>query len=281
MPRISDTFLQCVIYLYPNVQAAEAGEHFGGSGFIVGVPSEVDPVYYCYAVTNSHVIREADSPIVRLNTQEDNMGVVKLSEGDWIHHPDGDDLAIAPLAVPSAHFKFKFVSTGDFLTKERIEQHDVGPGDDTFMVGRFVNHEGTQRNPPSVRFGNIAMMPWEPIKNARGILQESFLNEMRSLSGYSGSPVFVYIPGMAIRPNSAGWHSGAGPWLLGIDWGHLQQYESVLEKNGDIVQEGWKVKSNSGMSTVIPVSRLEQLLNIEEFVKQRKMLDKQRSTGIK
>jgi hypothetical protein len=43
------------------------------------------------------------------------------------------------------------------------------------MVGRFINHEGKQRNLPALRYGNIAMMPLEPIiQQETGITQESF-----------------------------------------------------------------------------------------------------------
>jgi hypothetical protein len=39
----------------------------------------------------------------------------------------------------------------EFLaTKEKIEHHRVGPGDEVFMPGRFINHEGKQRNLPAV-----------------------------------------------------------------------------------------------------------------------------------
>ena len=62
------------------------------------------------------------------------------------------------------------------------------------MVGRFVSHEGKQQNSPAVRFGNIAMMQKEKIIDERGVAQESFLVEIRSLPGYSGSAVLIYSP---------------------------------------------------------------------------------------
>lgn len=52
-----------------------------------------------------------------------------------------------------------------------------------FFLGRFVTHDGKQRNLPTVRFGNLATMPWEPVLTERGLRQESFLVEARSLSG--------------------------------------------------------------------------------------------------
>jgi hypothetical protein len=70
---------------------------------------------------------------------------------------------------------------------------DIGPGDDVFVVGRFINREGKQKNIPSVRFGNIAQMPGEPLFLDDGKELECFLIEGRSISGFSGSPVFIHI----------------------------------------------------------------------------------------
>ena len=45
------------------------------------------------------------------------------------------------------------------------------------------------------------MMPGELVKDGRGLLVEAFLVEMRSISGFSGSPVFVVMPGGSDRGN--------------------------------------------------------------------------------
>jgi hypothetical protein len=78
------------------------------------------------------------------------------------------------------------------MTEDEIAQFDIGPGDDVFFVGRYVNHQGRQQNSPTVRLGIISMLPREKILHPRGTLVDSFLVEVRSLSGYSGSPVFLY-----------------------------------------------------------------------------------------
>ena len=89
MPRIPDDLIDIIIYLYPSVQAAQDGEQFGGSGFLVGVRSQTYPddttKAHNYAVTNSHVIREGSSPIVRLNTQDGRTEILELRESDWLH----------------------------------------------------------------------------------------------------------------------------------------------------------------------------------------------------
>ena len=200
MPRIHNQFLECSVYLYPSKEAAEKGERAGGSGFLISIKAAVEGWTHIYAVTNSHVIREGNSPVIRLNTQSGETDVLEYEQDAWIHHPDGDDIAVCPLDFPAAQFVVRFIDRDKvFVTPNRIRFFDIDIGDGTFMVGRFSNHEGKQRNTPSVRFGNIAMMPDEPIKHPRGHMQESFLIESRSIGGYSGSPVFVHIPNYETR----------------------------------------------------------------------------------
>jgi hypothetical protein len=42
MPRISDCFADCAIYLYASERAAKDGQNAGGSGFLIHVPSTTD-----------------------------------------------------------------------------------------------------------------------------------------------------------------------------------------------------------------------------------------------
>src|SRR5687768_2114902 len=55
MPRIPPKFLNSVFYLYKSEDDAERGEDFGGTGFLVGVPSRNAGHMFVYAVTNWHV----------------------------------------------------------------------------------------------------------------------------------------------------------------------------------------------------------------------------------
>lgn len=279
MPRINDQILDCIIYLYPDIHAANSGEKTGGTGFLVGVPSEQhEGIMYIYAVTNSHVVREAKSPIIRFNTQQGDTASALLTENHWVHHPDADDVAVALIGgLDPITFKFRCLPISMFLSQEIMVQHNIGPGDDVFMVGRFIGHDGRQRNLPSVRFGNISMMPWEAIEHPRGHKQESFLVESRSLSGNSGSPVFVHIADAAKRPGDQAVLTlgrETGPWLLGVDWGHVYIYEKVKEKDKKTdVSDGYVVQSNSGQMAVVPAWKLHELLNLDAFVAARKEED--------
>src|SRR5208282_1267375 len=91
--------------------------------------------------------------------------------------------------------KYQNVMSDSFITEERIGQYGVGIGDDTVLVGRLIGHDGKLRNVPTIRAGIIAQMPDfdNPVETEVGA-QEAYLVETRPISGYSGSPVFVWIP---------------------------------------------------------------------------------------
>lgn len=261
MPRIPDDFLDTVIYLYPTANDAKAGKRVGGSGFIAGFRTSAPVVYHYYAVTCAHVINQG-SPVIRLNTKEGEWDVLSREKADWLQPTDGTDLAVCPIEFADEH-KYHYVGLGNFLNERILKEFNIGPGDDVFMVMRFVNHEGKQRNLPTMRFGNLSMMPWEKVRGWQGVPQESFLVDMRSRTGYSGSPVFVYIAPTEIRMGQRQWtekQSKAfyGPWLLGVDWGHIPLYSKVLgpdrDKNGNRipVDPDWDVESHSGMNAVTP-----------------------------
>ncbi|MBI4183525.1 MAG: trypsin-like peptidase domain-containing protein [Proteobacteria bacterium] len=278
MPRIPDDWINCVFYLYPSGPAAERGEAQGGTGFFVGVPYDRCPDHSAiYAVTNRHVIDDG-SPVIRINTADGKYDIFEhLTARHWVPHPGGDDLALAQVALDERAHKYKFVCPEGFLSDSLIAKFDIGPGDDVVIIGRFAYAEGRTRNLPSVRFGNIAQMAIEPRRTRRqsGYFdQETFLVEAKSIPGYSGSPVFVYIPPFSVRPKKKTTRdpSQYGPWLLGVDWCHINTYEPVIDQHGQELP--FKVRANSGMMGVIPAWRLIDLINMDEFREARAMEEK-------
>src|SRR5690606_32765811 len=96
----------------------------------------------------------------------------------------------------------------------------------------------------------------------RGFHQESFLIEARSLSGFSGSPVFLYVPPFSPRfktggfePDDHGFRSEVSTGLLGVDWGSFRL--------------GDEVSPNTGIMGVVPVWKLDELLDHPEVVDKR------------
>ncbi len=67
MPKIPPEVIGSVFYLYKSREDAEAGSAFGGTGFIVAVPSELGDYVFPYAVTNWHVAVSGGASVVRVN----------------------------------------------------------------------------------------------------------------------------------------------------------------------------------------------------------------------
>jgi hypothetical protein len=284
MPRIPDQFLECVVYLYASEQDAMEGRKTGGSGFIVAVPLPRLPDFcVAYAVTNMHVIENGASTL-RVNTKDGKLDVFDLDPRQWIYHPAGDDLAICklPFEERADDYDHSFISEDNFLTTFDMQDLNIGLGDETFEVGRFFNQEGRQKNLPSLRFGNIAQMPWEPIRQARGnkyFNQESFLVEARSQGGFSGSPVFVHTnPGWRRPPakmteyDYEKWTKLDEPqtFLLGVCWGHINDWQPVRDATGEPISSGLKVRDNAGMMAVVPAWKITEMLHMPELVKARR-----------
>jgi hypothetical protein len=280
MPRIPDGFLDCVVYLYPSEDDANEGSGIGGSGFLAGVISDdvPQPFWFLYVVTAKHVVSHG-SLFVRMTTTDGKKHVHETKDGDWVCHPDGDDVAVSVISFDPKKFRFSFIPVNDFLREEQIAKSDIGIGDEAFVLGRFINHEGKQRNSPTARTGIISQMPIEPI-HMREIDQECFLVEARSFGGYSGSPVFWRVlpfSGMRKIPN---WrHGQIGPLLLGIEVGYIYDWSEVCDSAGRPIMHGGsvaqKVQINTGMMIVIPAWRLVKLLLEGAPMAHRQSVEKQ------
>jgi hypothetical protein len=276
MPRIPDEYLDCAIYLYASEADAEGGAKTGGSGFLIGVLTRDLPTnfWFLYAITNKHVVHGGGT-VIRMTTIDGEKDILATDERQWVYHPGGDDLAACLITFDPKAYKFHFASRGSFLDKETVSDFKIGPGDDVFVVGRFVNHEGKQRNNPSVRFGCIAQMPLEPIRQD-GFDQESFLVEARSIGGYSGSPVFAHIPrtNKGVGYVHTDFHGG-NIMLLGVDWGHINDWEPVRDASGRPVNPSnpkqMQVCVNTGMMAVVPAWKLAELLDDGPLAEQRRI----------
>jgi hypothetical protein len=270
MPRLNDDFLECAFYLYRSKHEAEEGIQIGGSGFLVTVPAERAGGSFIYAVTNRHVI-EAGAKVIRMNTTKGGTAIDDL-EG-WISSPT-DDLAIHPVSFSSDDFAQKGVPVEIILTEERAAKMRIGIGDAVFMVGRFVNHEGKQRNAPLVRFGMIAQMPTEPIEyelNGKPHSQDSIIADIRSIGGYSGSPVFLNEQNIFDR-------AGGAPidrhYLIGIDWGHIKMWSPVCGPDEEPIINT-QVNINSGMAGIVPSWKLLDLIMSDDLKHFRKKTEDQ------
>ncbi|QDM19182.1 hypothetical protein [Tardiphaga sp. vice278] len=214
-----------------------------------------------YLVTNAHVI-EGGNCTARVNKLDGTSDVIDLDEREWITPSSGDDIAIFKMSRFLSRDVHSYVCVPNRMiaTREKVAEFGIGPGDETVTIGRFINADGMRRNTPTVRFGNIAQMPIEPIEQDRFLIgstkryrQESYLVESKSISGFSGSLVFAHLSPMSKRPENKphSWET----FLLGISWGYIMAWEPV-EGAGD----GARVRTNTGMMGVVPAWVLSDLL---------------------
>ena len=271
MPRITDELLKSVVYLFRDEESALSGKGGGGTGFLIQYIDDGGFVFW-YVVSNLHVVNQGYRTL-RVNGRE-GVIAIEIPPDDWTQHPDGDDIAVAPVDIED-HGKLAFSSAnwGNIVgTPQRMEELDIGVGDDVFMLGRFSGHSGRQQNQPMARFGNLAMMDGEKVKDGRGMLIDAYLVEMRSLPGFSGSPVFVSIPPGSLRgaktvTSAFGYSVG----LLGIDTGHKKQVHRICsdEKATMPVDPPEYVEQNSGVAIVAPYYKIAEMIGGEELMDKR------------
>jgi hypothetical protein len=295
VPFLPPGIKESAIFLYQSVDDAKQRAKWGGSGFLIGVPSEANPSsVHLYAVSNDHVFRRC--PVIRL-IHGDKGAIVPGADTDWIKHPKGDDVAVRPLGAVPANPRlgppgtgftnptgYQYVSPEQLLTPEDL-RFGVGPvvGDDCLMVGRYINHEGRQFDRAVVRFGNLSMLPEAIRQEKRSFDQESLLVDMRSVAGFSGSLVIVYFT----EPGTLSLVTGPGTpqmpfrdliskyWILGVDWGHLPVSEDIIEDG-----KPKRVKVKSSMAAVVPAWKLTELLNdVENVVKPREKAEQDLAQG--
>lgn len=301
MPDISAALdlLDSTFFLYPSAEAAEAGEQFGGSGVIIGVPLPGRPdILVRYAVTNWHVACKGGASVIRLNKRDGGIHVVEKDPAEWTFIASGPDLAATPLSVPSGAVG-TMVPTTMFALPD-----DAGAafiGDDVFMVGRFIDFDGHETNKPALRFGAISMIE-APVRQPTSYEGRSYIVDMHSRSGFSGSPVYVYRPGGIMqlpfkltntdlpkltgpKPSHRTWGMGNNTEvrLLGVQWGQFpEEWEirgeaETAAPEASLIREGAYVRGFSGMSCVVPASDILLVLNAPKLVEQRKALANDRA----
>lgn len=265
MPVIPPKVLDSVVYLYSSVAKANARVKSGGTGFFVvreiagSKGTERGTRFVPYLISNKHVIFSHGSSVVSVNRRDGKPpDVIDFNQDDWTPHPNGDDLAAICVwgKCNYAIHKYSYIDEPDFLTEEQMRDLDVGVGDEVLMVGRFVDYQGRTINRPAARFGNISMMLEKLWVTELLQLQEGFAVEMRSRTGFSGSPVVVYrTPATVLSPDIP--PEKMNFWaLLGVNWGY-------------VLEDG----ENTFLNGVVPAWKITELLDTLALKKQQQMIE--------
>lgn len=279
MPKIQDVLLEVAFYLYQTVEDAEAGKNTGGTGFIVGISSTVDQYTHIYGISNWHVAINGGFSVIRLNRRDGGTDIIDLDPGQWEKHPDGYDIAACSVTLDLDQHQVGVVLKGSFATESIVRAWEIGPGEDVFMVGRFLDHDGGPTNKPAVRFGHISVMP-SPIKQPTGVMGDSYCIDLHSRSGYSGSPVFVYrTPGTNFAREGMETRERF-MYLLGVHWGQFPELWEISTKKkkeeaaeAGLITDGKYIEGVSGMTCVCPAWQILELLDIEQFAQEREVED--------
>ena len=271
MPKIPEKIKDCIFFLYKSEKDAIQGKKSGGSGFLIGVQSDKYPEYsqynYICGVSNCHVVKNRKYSVIRLNKLDGSIEIIPFSPDDWISFPKDHlvDIVISPqINISQGVHKASFIHTSLFATEEILNICEIGIGDNIFMIGRFMDYDGGRNiNEPSTRFGNVSVMPIK-IKQETGYKNgQSYIMDIHSRTGYSGSPVFVY---RTIVDNIDEWykvgkknhtyHKNQFLYLIGIHWGQFpEEWETNTGPFRGIT------KGMSGMTLVIPAQLILDLLN--------------------
>ena len=287
MPRIPPQVLYSTFYLYRSVKDARNGAKFGGTGFFVGYPTgEPSAPTLLYAVTNWHVAVRGGASVVRINKLGGGVDILEFDPGDWEFPPGGHDVAVLShqkLGIKESVHEIVSLSLEMFLSKIDVARLEIGPGEDIFMIGRFVDHDGAAGNIPSARFGNISVMP-QPVLQPTGAELESFILDVHSRTGYSGSPVFVYRAfgsdlttdelGKDLLTSERGLVAAPHKHfvkLLGLHWGQFpEEWEIRFKKKtiiGEVSAHGDPryIEGMSGMTMASPAWAIREFLNMPKF----------------
>jgi hypothetical protein len=186
---------------------------------------------------------------------------------------------------------------------------DIAVGEDVFMLGLFIDQSGHEHHAPLARFGNISMLASKSSRVAMGSRSyESYIVDMRSRSGFSGSPVFAYRTFgtnlqshtyEAIELDLSGLHLGADSTglrnrqarvnarvdpmvkLLGIHYAQFHEpvklqglsvIDDVREEIRHLVTGETFVQGLSGMTCVAPAWKIEELLECEALAQERQRI---------
>jgi len=288
MSGIPNTIKGSVFYLYEDEEAAKANKKVGGTGFFVYMDSKNGKRFF-YAVTNRHVIEKGLATVIRVNAVGGKSDIISLSISDWIYHPSDADVAVASIDIKIKFdlHSFTAIPRDWFIPKEEIDDELIMLCSDVFMLGRFIHYAGQSFNMPVARSGIVSAFPnsKELIPVAGMKPQEAFLIEMRSLSGFSGSPTFHILPmsnfnnslkvimedvyDIKLPPTSVNLTSPL--FLLGIDAGAFSIYEDVFMEDETVYEPTkYKAMNHSGFSIVIPAWKIAETLDRPEFLIKRK-----------
>ncbi|MBI1361844.1 MAG: hypothetical protein GC155_16330 [Alphaproteobacteria bacterium] len=222
-----------------------------------------------YMVTARHVAekiayREAFLRLNKVGGGSEVIAIPARSVRWWLHPTDCTvDVAVARWLPPEDAVTVVRWGVDDFVTQSDFEQRTFAVGDDIDMIGLFNRSPGVDKNSPILRRGTLAMLPDGPVQTRLG-MADVYLVEAYSIGGMSGSPAIITAATIHPHPPSGARLRGIGrSALLGLVHGHWDNVDS--DADGDAAQAEPKIVTNSGVSVIVPASKIIEVIEQDEI----------------
>jgi hypothetical protein len=199
-----------------------------------------------------------------------------IDDVHWMYHRGPHDLAVLIGVGQEEVHRIVPIHVRELLTRERSLALSIGVGDDVFMIGRFIGHEGRIHNEPTARFGHVSAAARMMRNIEAGVDEESFAVEMHSKPGYSGSPTFVWssVFNNHMQPSSRKGDDQAFLYLLGVNWGQIYEKRPLRDQWGKEIA-GPHVTEASGVNGVVPAWHIFSLLEQSDVARALKAVEEQ------
>ena len=232
---------QAFIYLVTNRHMAEPGFEDGSSFPVINFSLKINK----RSLDGTSTAFEASLPVT-------------MSGNHWYFRDDDPsvDLAVLPFAPDQATYDYSAFPTSLMATRDIVQSQSIAEGDSVVFAGFFYQFSGLKKNEPIVREGVLAMMPEEKMTTTMHKPGDLYLADVHVFNGNSGSPMFVNVGGMRNGSISIG---GFPFRLLGVVSGYMNESEKFEIEVSPTLPES--SKENSGISTVVPVDGLKDLLD--------------------
>ena len=290
--RITEEIVHCVMYVG---FLGKDGDEIEGTAFWISVPMEGMEKHHLVIATAKHVIEgipKEKEVRLRVNTRQREAHWIPTVRSGWLMSME-NDVAIYVWQEERdgdlSDYHFYSLNKAMHADKKRVEKEVIGIGDEVFTTGLFALHSGRRRNHPIIRTGNIAAFPEDKVPTKLYGDIEAYLIELRSISGLSGSPVFVHLPrGSSIRPirKETGPPSGSSlgrvafslgdtALLLGVMHGHFDLDEDKLDS---AIKKDDVEKLNTGIGIVAPIDYVWDMLEgaAREILKQEAQREREK-----
>jgi hypothetical protein len=254
-----------------------------GTGFLVGVHDErlKKEENFVYLVTNRHVVQpgiEDEKPCVVMNYSvminkksnaagsPDTVENAQLGSAITWHYSNDPavDLAVVPVTLPPSgneSYDALWIPDSLFINEEMVKKKEVVEGDPVLFAGLFIQtFNDVHRLEPIVRSGTLAMIPDGTIRTTLKKPGIIFLTDAHAYHGNSGSPVLVDV---ARFSNKGGYDYR----VLGIVSGGIPESADFTLQAATTYQG--TTSANSGISTVVPATQLEEILRSDPLKQDR------------